>query len=204
MQSICEILPAAIPSLVLCLQTLINYEHSDLFIYSKTKDLTNCTYNKSSTGFILDPTTALASRLSYNVDDVLNLYTCEFPGAKLYNWLLSLKLVVQFAMSRHERFSDILNPYNLKYKFLNTMAFEEAKKFYAEFDEKLKYLRSIGEKEFDKFFYADLYDELTNVYIVRYVELIESKIAELNKTILPDSAPIRPFDKIQNQLQYVA
>lgn len=204
MQSICEIIPSAIPSLVLCLQTLINYEQSDLFIFSKAKELTKCTFNKTSTGFVVDPKTILTYRLSYKVEDIMSLYQCDFPGSKLYNWILSLKLITQFFVSRNERYSDILNAYNLKYKFFNTMIFEEAKLFYPSYEEKLKQLRSIGEKEFDKYFYADLFDELTNVYILKYIELIESKIAELNKTQLPENAPIRPFDKIQNQIQYIA
>lgn len=204
MQSICETLPAAIPSLVLCLQTLANYEQSDLFIFSKAKELTKCTYNKTSAGFILDPAAALSYKISYDTADLLGIYKCDFPGANMYHWLLGLKLTVQFFLDHHARYSDILNSYNLKYGFFNTMVYEEAKRFYASFGEKFKQLKANGEKEFDKYFYADLFNEITGVYILRYLELIESKLAELNKIKLPDNAPIRPFDKIQNQLQYVA
>lgn len=203
MQSVCEVLPGAMPSLALCLQVLVNYEQSDLTIYSRSKELTKCNYNRTSSGFIVDPASALTYKLSYKLDHLHKLYDCDFPGASIYKWLLELKLVSQYFDSRHERYSHILNKYNLKYKFMNSMILERAKAFYPSFRLIFQQLLASGEKEFDKYFYADLYEELTNVYILNYIELIDEKVNQLNKTILPDYAPIRPFNKLDQQIQFV-
>ncbi len=57
MQSVCEIISAAVPSLALCLQTFANYDKEEEIVLSKAKDLTECNYNRSRTGFVLDPFT---------------------------------------------------------------------------------------------------------------------------------------------------
>lgn len=201
MQAVCEILPAGLPSLVLCLQTLINYEEEDSVIFEKTREITKCDYNKTVTGFILDPASAQSLKLSYRVEEMTNLYKCDFPGAHLYNWLLGLKLISQNFEQRHSIYSNVLNKYNLKHKFFNTMTFEYVtERFYPSYKIKFRMLQSIGEKEFDKYFYADLYEELSNVYVLKYVDMIEDKLAEFNKTQIPGSAPVRPFDKIVQSL----
>lgn len=201
MQAVCEILPAGIPSLVLCLQTLINYDQEDAFIFSKAKELTKCSYNKTLTGFILDPVNVPPLLNNFRVEDVTNLYKCDFPGSDLYSWLLALKLIILNFENKHATYSNILNKYNLKNKFFNTMIYEYVtNEYYPSLKTRLSTLQSIGEKEFDKFFYADLFEELSNVYILRYIKMIEEKLDELNKTKLPESAPIRPFDKIVQSL----
>lgn len=137
MQSVCETLPAAIPSLVLCLQTLMNFDQSETTVFARTMELTKCNYSKSQTGFMVDPSTALSEYINYNIDDIMNIYKCEFPGASMYTWLLGVKLTTQFFQDRHERYSNILNEYNLKHNFFNSMVFLDAKSFYKTFEELL-------------------------------------------------------------------
>lgn len=194
MQGVCEILPAGIPSLVLCLQALINYDKPDSVIYKKTKEITKCNYEKSQTGFIMNPVSVLSSHLDYSIENIGNLYQCEFPGSKIYNWLLSVKLISQFFLDRHKRYSEILNTYNLKNKFFNTMIFEEVKQFYPNFKEKFKSLELAGQKELDKFFYYDLVEELRNLHLQAYIDIIDEKISQLNQISIPDYAPIRPLN----------
>ena len=76
MQAICEILPSALPSLVLCLQTIINYDKNEEIIMLKTKELTKCDYKNSEAGFILD--TSVIKNIT------LNQYDCGFPGSNIY------------------------------------------------------------------------------------------------------------------------
>lgn len=200
MQSICEILPAALPSLTLCLQTFINYDMEEDLIYSKSKELTECTYKESKTGFILDPFSILMNEKL--LDEEIN-YKCGFPGGNVYNWIFNLKKIVQRFEFRDSKYSKVLNVYNLKNKFFNTIMFEEAIAFYKEVLDKLKTIEGNGEKEFDKYYYSDLYEEITQVYINRYKDLIESKLNELGKISLPDSAPNRPFNKIEVNIHSV-
>lgn len=68
--------------------------------------------------------------------------------------------------------------------------------FYPNVKAKLNHFLETGEIEFDKYFYADLYEELSNVYILRYIDEINVKLTQLNKTELPPNLPIRPFNKI--------
>ncbi len=191
MQGICEILPAAIPSLVLCLQTLVNFDKSDEKIMSSTRELTKCDSNISEAGFILDPK-VFERNMTLNQQ-----YECNFPGSNMYNWLLKLKLIIQYFEYKHNIYSSILNSYNLKNNFFNTMSYIQAtEQFYPTIKQNLKEMLNTGESQFDKYFYTDLFEELSNLYILRYNEIIDSKILELNKTKLPESAPLRPFNKI--------
>lgn len=198
MQAVCEILPAGIPSLALCLQTIMGYNESDAIIFAKTKEITKCNYDKSPTGFILDPKTERIS--TYKIKDLNSLYHCEFPGASLYNWLLALKIVTKNFETSMDQYSKVLNPFNLKYNFFNSMIYEKTKELLPVVRKELKQLEASGEVEFDKYFYADLYEELTNVYIYSYIDIIDKKTAELNKTQLPEFAPVRPFNKIDQSL----
>ena len=54
-KSVCEIISSAVPSLALCLQTFVNYDKDESIVMAKAKDLTECNYNRSRTGFVLDP-----------------------------------------------------------------------------------------------------------------------------------------------------
>ena len=197
MQAVCEILPAGIPTLALCLQQIINYKQSDTVIFSNTKDLTKCNYESSATGFILDPNTEKIPKNKQNSND---LYECDFPGSKIYKWLLNLKLATKNFQFKYDEYALILNSFNLKYNFFNTMYYEKTLKEFPVIRKTLKQFEASGEIEFDKYFYADLFEELTNVYIERYVELIDRRLSELNKTVLPEFAPIRPFNKIVQTL----
>ena len=87
MQAFCEILPAGIPTLALCLQQIVYFNENKNQIFAKTKDLIQCNYENSPTGFILDINTAKISRGQQNL-----LYECDFPGSKIYKWLLELKI----------------------------------------------------------------------------------------------------------------
>lgn len=194
MQSVCEVMPSAIPSLVLCLQTLINYDQSDDIIMTKTKELTKCTYNKSDVGFILDPSVSIRSL-------TLNPYECTFPGSNMYSWLLNLKTIVQYFEQKHTKYNSILNAYNLKNNFFNTMSYVEAtQNFYPKVKKLLTEMLTTGETQFDKHFYADLFEEISNVYISRYVDTIDARLLELNKTKMPEFAPLRPINKISQSL----
>jgi len=84
----------------------------------------------------------------------------------------------------------------LKNNFFNTIEFEQTLSFYKEIRDSLKAIEATGEKEFDRFYYSDLYEEINQVYIVRYVDIIDKRLIELNKIVLPESAPNRPFNKI--------
>lgn len=197
MQSVCEILPAGIPSLVLCLQKLIYFKESESLIFQKTKELTKCNYQNSPTGFILDIST---EKIKTNQIENENLYQCDFPGSKVYNWLLNLKITTKNFQHKYDEYSSILNSFNLKYNFFNTMYFEKTLLEFPITKNKLKMFENTGEKEFDKYFYADLFEEITNVYIERYVDLIDKRLNDLNKTKQIDNAPIRPFNKIVQTL----
>lgn len=194
MQSVCEIMPSAIPSLVLCLQTLINYDQSDDIIMTKTKELTKCTYNKSEVGFILDPSMTIRSLTPAQ-------YDCTFPGSNMYTWLLNLKTAVQYFEQKHYTYNMVLNSYNLKNNFFNTMSYIQAtQNFYPNIKKTFKEILATGETQFDKYFYADLFEEISHVYILRYIEMIDTRLLELNKTKLPEFAPLRPINKISQSL----
>jgi hypothetical protein len=190
-------MPSAIPSLVLCLQTIINYDKDKTAIFAMTKELSKCEYNNSEAGFVLDPSILNKEKMDSNLTKLSNIYKCEFPGSKLYSWLLNLKLVVQHYETKSITISNILNSYNMKNKFFNSMIYEIAvNSFYPNVKAKLSQFLETGEIEFDKYFYADLYEELSNVYILRYIDEINLKLTQLNKTELPPNLPIRPFNKI--------
>lgn len=197
MQAVCEILPASIPSLTLCLQTLINYQEEDELVFEETKKLIDCDYSGHRTGFLLDPTTeSNYTKPQLTVQELTNLYKCDFPGAHLYNWLLGLRILIQGFENKHKTYSEILNSFNLKNNFFNTMKFREAIDFmYPTYKTKFKEFLTLGEQEFDKLFYTDLFEEISAVYVQRYVNLIDERLNELNKTKIPESAPIRPLNK---------
>ena len=88
----------------------------------------------------------------------------------------------------------------MKNNFFNTLIYERALEFYSDTREKLLALESSGEKEFDKFYYSDLFEELTQVYIVRYVDLIDRRVIEIKKTKMPENAVNRPFNKISHPI----
>lgn len=198
MQAVCEILPASIPSMTLCLQTLLNYQEETELVYEETKKIINCDYNGHGAGFILDPTSVNNyTRPQLTVQELTTLYKCEFPGAHLYNWLLGLRILIHGFETKHAIYSEILNSYSLKNNFFNTIKLKEAVDFlYPTYKAKFNEFFTLGEKEFDKLFYADLYEEISAVYVERYVNLIDKRVAELNKTKIPESAPIRPLNKI--------
>lgn len=204
MQAICEILPASVPSLVLSLQTIVNYDQSETEIFKDVKMITNCDYARTQTGFLLNTQILLGHDdwpESSAVSGYDKLYKCQFPGSDMYSWLLDLKLTVQYFERNHRSFSNILNDFNLKYKFFNTIAYDQAVvSFYPTIKQKLESLLKSGEKLFDKYFYADLYEELTNVYIIHNINQIKVRLNELNKTSKPDFAPIRPFNRIEQTI----
>ena len=76
------------------------------------------------------------------------------------------------------------------------MIYQRALRYYPKAKILLKAIWDSGEVEFDKYFYGDLYEELIQVYLAPSLELIEEKIVEMNKTSLPEFAPVRPFNKI--------
>ncbi len=190
MQAVCELIPAGLPSLVLCLQTLITFDQDESSAFSKTKELTKCTYDSPS-GFIQN-----VDNVRVIVDDIKQLYDCEFPGAHLYKWLLFLRINVKNFNYENSLLSKILNKYNIKYKYLNSMIYERAMAYYPNAKRLFKAISDSGEVEFDKYFYGDLYEELIQVYLMPSLEQIEDKLADLNKTSLPDFASVRPFNKI--------
>ena len=197
MQAICEILPAGIPTLALCLQQIIHFKETDAVVFAKTKELTKCNYQQSATGFILDVNTEKTPRSKQPGDQ---LYQCDFPGSHIYAWLLNLKIATKNFQKKYDDYAFALNSFNLKYKFFNTMFYEKTLIEFPTVRQQLKQFEAVGEKEFDRYFYADLFEEMTNVYIERYVDLIDTRLAELNKTAMPDNAPIRPFNKIVQSL----
>ena len=77
---------------------------------------------------------------------------------------------------------------------------QATEQFYPLVKQSLNEMYNSGESQFDKYFYADLFEELSNLYILRYIEIIDRKILELNKTKLPEFAPLRPFNKISQSL----
>jgi len=190
MQAVCEVLPAGIPSLALSLQQIINFKENESTIFAKAKDLTKCNYPNSPTGFILD---ASAEKTSSD-------FQCNFPGSKIYKWLLDLKIATKNFQYKYDEYSSILNSFNLKYNFFSTVYYEKTLKEFPVIRGKLKKFANDGEKEFDKYFYADLFEEITNVYIERYVDLIDNRLNDLNKTKLIEHASIRPFNKIVQSL----
>lgn len=200
MQSVCEILSAALPSLTMCLQTFTNYDMEEKVVFSKSKELTECTYDKSKTGFLLDPNSMLMNTKT-RIEEIS--YKCNFPGSNIYDWILKLKQITKRLELEHTKFSQILNDYNLKNKFFNTIVFEMALLFYKEQREKLKALESVGEKEFDKYYYSDLYEEISQVYINSNVDLIDKRLATLRAVKMPSSGPNRPFNKIEVNIHSV-
>ncbi|RNA40912.1 Hexosaminidase D [Brachionus plicatilis] len=198
MQAVCEILPASLPSMTLCLQTLLNYQEENALVFEETKKILNCDYSGHDAGFLLDPTSVTNfTKLQVSVQELTSLYKCDFPGAHLYNWLLGLRILIHGFETKHAIYSEILNSYNLKNNFFNTIKLKEAIDFmYPMFKTKFIEFLTLGEKEFDKLFYTDLYEEISAVYVQRYVSLIEERLTELNKTKIPESAPIRPLNKI--------
>ena len=203
MQGVCESLPAAVPSLTLALQTVVNYDQTELNIFQDTKSLTGCTFAKTLTGFLLDPSILFKHPFidQHDLSTVKDLYTCKFPGSDLYNWLLNLRLVTQYFEFKDAELTNTLNPFNLKYKFFNPKVHEQAVTvFYPQIRARLKELMSTGEKEFDRFFYGDLYEELTNLYIVRHLDTIDRRLASLNKTSRPEFVPIRPLHQIEQTI----
>ncbi len=200
MQAVCEILPASIPSLALSLNQLVYFNETETFVYSKTKEQTKCNYDKSPTGFLLTIDNNLRISNSVKQLNENGLYQCDFPGSNIYKWILILKLIINDFNFKHQRYSSVLNKYSLQYKFFNSMVYEKATKYYPYIKEQFKLLETIGEKEFDKYFYADLFEEIVNVYILSNFESIDESILKLNKTLLPEFAPIRPFNKIVQSL----
>ena len=199
MQAVCEIMPASVPSLVLCLQRITQFDQNDTNVFTATKNLTHCNYAHSVTGFITSFQTEIKS-LSSDVDALQSLYECSFPGSQLYKWLLSLKIVIANFEHLHQKYSRVLNKFNMEYKYINTIIYERACKFYPYMRKQFLKLKARGEREFDKYFYADLFEEISNVYIMRYVATIDTKMRELNSTKLPEFAPVRPFNQIQQTL----
>jgi hypothetical protein len=72
--------------------------------------------------------------------------------------------------------------------------------FYPNIKKTFKEILATGETQFDKYFYADLFEEISHVYILRYIEMIDTRLLELNKTKLPEFAPLRPINKISQSL----
>ena len=136
MQSVCEIMPAALPSLALCLQTFANYDMIESFIFTKAREVTECNYNDSTAGFLIDPYSVILDRKIRNKTKID--YSCQFPGDNIYRWILHLKLVTQFFEFKHERYEQVLNAYNLKNNFFNTIEFEQTLSFYKEIRDSLK------------------------------------------------------------------
>lgn len=202
MQSVCELLPASIPSLVLSLQTIVNYDQSETNIFQDAKQFTECNYPRTLTGFLLDVNILMKQEeIGDNLTALNDLYKCKFPASDLYNWILNLKLTTLYFETKHSKYLSILNNFNLKYKHFNTIIYDYVvKTFYPNIKARFKNLLETGEKNFDKYFYGDLYEELTNVYILRHIETIDQRQAELNKTIKPEFALVRPFNKIEQTL----
>jgi hypothetical protein len=198
-------LPAAIPSLVLSLQALKYFDQPNNYVFSTTRKLTKCSYDKTLTGFIMDPTgssgsTALSDLKSIDISSADRLYKCDFPGSDAYNWLLALRLVIGRFEQRLKSYSMILNEYNLKNKFFNTMVLGEAIREYTFFLGLFESMRASGEVVFDKYFYGDLYVEFTNVYIARYMKQARERLAVLSNTTIPESAIVRPLEKISQHI----
>ena len=201
MQAVCETLPAAIPSLVLCLQVLSNYDQPNDVIFTKTRNLTKCTYEKTLTGFLMDPTNRASALVkSVDVTKADKLYKCDFPGADAYNWLLSLRLHLTKFEFRNKAYSNVLNNFSLKNAFFNTMVYKRANEMYKFYRVRLEEFKASGESIFDKYFYGDLYLEFTSVYIQNNLDLIEERLARLNRTAIPEYAAVRPFEKISHNL----
>ena len=188
MQAVCELMPAAIPSLALCLQTLISFDEP--IIFSKAKELTKCNYDGSKSGFLLN---TIDSNRSIS-------YDCKFPGSDMYDWLLNLKLNIVYFEKVNEKHKSILNDFNLKNKFFHIYLYEKSIKFYNSYKEIFKKFIATGEVLFDKYFYGDLYTEFSSVYINSYLEQIENRLSVLSKVEVPEHAPVRPFDKISQSM----
>jgi hypothetical protein len=201
MQAVCETLPAAIPSLVLSLQALKYFDQPNEYIFSKTRELTKCSYEKTLTGFIMDPTSTSNSLVnSIDVSKADSLYKCDFPGADAYNWLLALRLLTGRLEKKLKSYSMILNEYNLKNKFFNTMVHADAVEKYNFFLKRFESIEASGEVLFDKYFYGDLFVEFTNVYIARNMNIAKKQLELLNATSVPESAAVRPFEKISQHI----
>jgi hypothetical protein len=201
MQAVCETMPSAIPSLVLCLQTLKYFNQGKDAVFAKTKELTKCDYDRTITGFIMDPTNAKSAAVKdIDLNRASNLYKCDFPGSDAYNWLLNLRIHITKFEQRDKFFTDVLNKFNLKNNFFNTMVYDQALQTYKMFQDHFEDMKQTGEVLFDKYFYGDFYVELINVYIVKYIDLISEKLDLLKKTEVPNSAVVRPLEKISQSL----
>lgn len=196
-----ETLPAGIPSLVLCLQTIKNFDQMSEYVFARTKDLTKCNYEKTLTGFIMDPTSS-SNSVVRNIDlsRTESPYTCDFPGANVYTWLVALRLHLTKYRAIERDYADILNNYNLKNGFFNTMVYYEANGAYRFYKSRIESFKLSGEVLFDKYFYTDLYVEFTEVYIKTTLDQIDQRLLLLNQTKVPEYAAVRPFEKIAQNL----
>ncbi len=177
MQGVCELLPTALPSLVLCLQTLI-YFGDRVEINSKTRFLTKCTYPEDF-GFFM---TSEFSReqLKQLSPDLKNVYACEFPSSNINKVLVEYKLRLDHFLIKHRQYSRVLNDFNLQLSYINSMLHEytlntfypESKVFFQLFAKNIKTL-------LNEYYYSDLGFEFVELYVIPYIKLINEMTQKL-------------------------
>jgi hypothetical protein len=196
MHGVCELFTAGLPTLVLALQTIINYEQDQTTIYSNTKALSGCNYNKTETGFILDLAPLVFT--SFKASAAHNLYECDMPGKNLFKWIFNLKTTTQYYEKKWASYDLMLNDYNLEYKFYDKVIFDQVlNDFLPDVRKELILLAQEGVDKFDTFYYSDLFDEMKNIYIMRHVKAIDSAINRLKNVPSNPTAQVRPFNKIE-------
>ena len=192
---ICEIIPAAIPSLVFLLKVFTNYGDLEASAI-QFKELTSCNYKKNSIGFLLEPTYlhfGISALHEFRAMELLT-YECTFPGSYLYDILLNLKILTELFELHNQKYTAILNDYNLSKGYINSMIYEYCfYKFYPHMKNEFEDINEEVDVYFNDFFYEDLAIEFKNIYIKPYIDSISGMMNKLNLYKAKDYLPVRPY-----------
>ena len=192
---ICEIMPAAIPSLIFLIKFLTNYGDLENTI-GEFKKISKCNYKKNSIGFLFEPKFTdfkISSLHEYKAMELLS-YECTFPGSYVYKILLNLRILIELYEFHNQRYSTILNDYNLSNGYINTMVYEYSlNKFYPHMKNQFDLIGEEVDVYFIDFFYKDLVLEFKNIYIKPYTDSITGMINKLNLFKLKGFLPARPY-----------
>lgn len=190
MQALCELLPAGLPSLVLNLRTLIGFNQLDRVV-SDVHDLTKCNFEEEKFGLIMDMDSYDTLKHKKKIDK--SKYECNFPSSNLYSHLFELKSLIIYFENKHKTYSSILNEFNLKNGYVNSMSYEYClNSFYPDmkisFDQMAAKIRS----DFMEYFYSDAVEELIEIHIKKYTRIIDNLMSKLRKYPLKNSLNVRP------------
>jgi hypothetical protein len=121
-------------------------------------------------------------------------YECTFPGSYVYKILLNLRILIELYEFHNQRYSTILNDYNLSNGYINTMVYEYSlNNFYPHMKNQFDLIGEEVDVYFIDFFYKDLVLEFKNIYIKPYTDSITGMINKLNLFKVKGFLPARPY-----------